>query len=686
MPASTVRLVSTLRLGWWITAWCLVSAAVWAQDSASSSDEGCRRAILIGAEKYRHAPQLRFVDNDVKLLGAALHKRGRYEVLEIAEGCSDLLPDSQTIRQQLPAWLAEAGPHDDVLVYFSGHGFRAADGRMYLAPIDCDPSQPEREGIAVEWLRQQLASCKARFKLLVLDACHAGSERAVAAAGVSSKDLAVEFENVTGVVTLASCQADERSLIWNDKRQSLFSYWLRQGLSGHADGDTDSRVTIDELYDYVYENVQDVARRCFNAAQTPVRIVRSGTAGVPTVIELGPRSLKEVLDDIAEQIATAMQLRKIEQVGVLEFTSDTKLGELLGADFGALGRYCAEELTGRLVRRSADRFSVVDRQTLQAALTAKGFALADVATPRLKDLAVESGGMQVVAQGMLRSRTGRVVTLQCKLLQTADRKVVSMAGDTAQLSESEWAMLGISANVPSDARQPQPPMPGRPSAPAGQQVFQVLDAQRDGPHPLLDPQFPYRVKIMVGGQERGCVFRGNEAYVPLRKGDVYQVWIENRTPYRTFLRLLVDGLNTLPEKVHLEKGLMVEPTESGGEFQPAQRVNLGDARAWLIDPEESPLVAVRGFFSTVGEEGTLREFKVVDAPESLAARQQFTDQLGLITAAFYGIKASRGLGTGAGEERRQQTGEYSGLQVGNLLAVVHLRYAAPEAVEDLGRQ
>ena len=43
-------------------------------------------------------------------------------------------------------------------------------------------------------------------------------------------------------------------------------------------------------------------------------------------------------------MADAIEERKLKKVGVLEFINDTKLSELLGADFGLLGRYCAEEL------------------------------------------------------------------------------------------------------------------------------------------------------------------------------------------------------------------------------------------------------------------------------------------------------------------------------------------------------
>ncbi len=77
----------------------------------------------------------------------------------------------------MPKWLARSGPNDTMIVYFSGHGFRDTDGKLYLAPLDINPADPAATGISVEWLRQQLAACPANFKLLVIDACHAGSEK-----------------------------------------------------------------------------------------------------------------------------------------------------------------------------------------------------------------------------------------------------------------------------------------------------------------------------------------------------------------------------------------------------------------------------------------------------------------------------------------------------------------------------
>jgi hypothetical protein len=150
------------------------------------------------------------------------------------------------------------------------------------------------------------------------------------------------------------------------------------------------------------------------------------------------------------------------------------------------------------------------------------------------------------------------------------------------------------------------------------------------------------------------------------------------------MRLLVDGLNTLPDCEPAGKDMDVEGKAQRA-YRAAARVSLDGARAWLLNPAGAtavggvPTWAVRGFVHETGATGTLGEFKVVDASASLAARQQFTDQIGLITAAFYQPGRSRGVGTGEGHQRRENLTESDGPPVGRLLAVVNIRYV--DAVE-----
>ena len=658
---------------------CLAARAAQAAAPAGAEAAARQWAVLIGVEKYQRASPLRFTANDVVQIAHTLQARGGFDpecLLEIIDDAPDPAsrPEKAKLLACLPNWLNRAGPNDALIVYFSGHGFRDQQGKVYLAPSDVDPADPAATGIPIEWLREQIAGCRARFKLLILDACHAGSEKGEEhGQGVAAEVLGQAFHNLEGVVTLASSTADEKSQIWEEKEQSLFSYWLKQGLKGHADLDGDGNVDIDELYKYLSRSVRQTAEAWFPLKQNPVRIVRPGTLDVPVVVHLRPQRLREMLADMGELLADSIREKKFARVGVLEFTNDTKLGELLGADYGLLGKFCSDELERQLADFANGKFSLVEKNRLRAALERQGFAIEDLGSAsKLQQLASDAGNMPVLALGALRSRAGRIVHVQCKLVQTTSDELAGVVGGTAALNESEWAMLGRSVAVRPEDRRPELEIAGQQSP--EDHLLARLDERAEGAHPLVDPQFPFRVKLMIGGQERQGFFRGNDYFVPVRKGEVYEIWLENNSGQIALLRLLVDGLNTLPEK---------ESTKGVSTVVIGKQVDLDEARHWELDPRISRVTAVRGFVTQVGPQGKLKQFTVVDADQSLAARQKFTDQIGLITAAFYAPKARpRGaLGTAAGEERTEAIGKAHDYVPGNLLGVVHIRYVDADAPE-----
>jgi hypothetical protein len=660
-------------------------AFTWAADAVGDAQPKSQQwALLIGVEKYHRAPQLKYTVNDVRQLASTLRTRADYpedNILEMTDQAPQprFQPLRASLQAELPKWLKNPGPEDTLLVYFSGHGFKDKEGKLYLAPLDCDPDNLTSTAIPIEWLRGQIAGCKARFKLLILDACHSGSEKGEEKVGVAAWDLGTSFEDMAGVVTLASSTAKEQSQIWDDRQQSLFSYWLNQGLRGHADTDSNGEVDVDELYKYVCRQVSYTAKVRFPLPQTPVRIVRPGTTDVPVVVRLHPLRLRQLLAEMAEQLTIDMDLHQLKKVGVVEFANDTPLGELLGANFGLLGRYCAEEFERRLMDDAAGKFSVVERSQLQQALTQQGFKLADLGSREaLQQLAAAAEGMPVIAAGKLFNRVGRVVNLRIRLLQTQSDALAGSAGGIALLSPDEWAMLGHSVVITPGDHRPQLSPAGQPVKSEEDQVVESMDQRAKGPHPLRDPTFPFRVYLKIDGKVRESVFKGNDCLVPVRKGEVYEIWIENHTDKIVLMRLLVDGVNTLPEK-ETTKGVKVTVV--------GKRVNLEDAKHWELDPADcDPRLpgtwAVRGFVSEKGSQGKLREFVVVNAEESLAGRQKFTDQIGLITAAFYSpAGGSRRVGTGLGNERNESILKAHDLKPGNLLAVVNLHYVETEVLE-----
>jgi hypothetical protein len=115
-----------------------------------------------------------------------------------------------------------------------------------------------------------------------------------------------------------------------------------------------------------------------------------------------------------------------------------------------------------------------------------------------------------------------------------------------------------------------------------------------------------------------------------------------------------------------------------------QHVSLADARHWVLDPAD-PLLKdfpqkvwrVSGFITETGDNGKLREFLMSSAERSLAAKRKYTDELGMITAAFYEPvlrTGQRSGGTEPGNEKSEPTKENDKYTPGKLRAVVNIHY------------
>ncbi len=444
---------------------------------------GKQWAVLIGVEAYEHVMPLKFTVNDVRQLKKTLVEVAGYSpdnILQITDQ-SSAQPKKAAIMGVLPDWLKQVGPNDTLLVFFSGHGFLdAGTQKGFLAPIDIVPTELTGTGIPITWFRDQLAACPARAKLLILDSCHAGGQKGEEEKqGVSAGVLSEAFKNMEGVVTLASSRADQKSLIWEGREQSLFSYWLNLGLKGNADQNRDGEINIDELFEYVSRNVQRVAKDRFGVGQEPRRIIGSDVTDIHIVVRVKPQSLAQVLHDMSAQMADLMELRKYDGVGVLEFKGGG-MGEVLGADFGILGNWCADEVQRELLDfcNGKFKFSVIERNRLVAAMEKRGgFGLKDLhSNDRLRQLyddvksaspgasGAASNDMPILAVGTFRHRVGQIVYLQCELMETKGNQVIGQVAGAAALSDREWAMLGHSAKssrhlsrLPRSTPRPRPP-------------------------------------------------------------------------------------------------------------------------------------------------------------------------------------------------------------------------------------
>jgi tetratricopeptide (TPR) repeat protein len=230
-------------------------------------------ALVIGVAQYKNlepSKQLQFPESDAESIYRILinHEGGSFpaENVHFLKGRQATLAN---LRRELEEWLPSvATPADRVVVYFAGHGL-VKDGRGYLAPWDVDPDHPDATGYSMTALGDVLArKVKARWKVLLTDACHSGKINAE----TTNETLDQQFSSLpTNFLTLTATTEREQS--YEDPRLStgfgFFTYFLVQAWKGNADNDPcDGRVTADELIEYVRSNVRRYAKD-HGVTQTP---------------------------------------------------------------------------------------------------------------------------------------------------------------------------------------------------------------------------------------------------------------------------------------------------------------------------------------------------------------------------------------------------------------------------------
>ncbi len=292
-----------------------------------------RWAVIVGVDQYTDPaiPRLRFSAADARLLAETLVKHCGYapeRVLVLADDRKeqDLRPIRSNLKDQLPAWLAKAGPGDTVVVYFSGHGFLDDGGQGYLAPQDCRRTELAATGLRTDEIDIMLQQCKAKRKLLLLDCCHAGGARGGANIDPSSQELGNGFQSAEGLVTLASCSKSEQSHEWDERGHGLFTYFVAEGLKGAADRDHDGVVNSDELYYYIFDKVSIAARKELNVRQTPIRTIHGGGIGMFALARVAGRAPAPLRPALENPLAPAVPMRIAAGPARFEF-----LGSLAGA-------------------------------------------------------------------------------------------------------------------------------------------------------------------------------------------------------------------------------------------------------------------------------------------------------------------------------------------------------------------
>lgn len=229
-------------------------------------------AIIIGNEHYQSVASVPFANNDAVVfakycentLGIPHTNIRQYNDLTYA-GMLTAFDDLKNI--------AEAFGRDiNIIVYYAGHGIPDEKSKSsYLLPID---SNGKNLNVCCKLsdLYNQLNEFKAKSVMVFLDACFSGSQRGEGMLS-SARGVMIKAKPATpkgNMTVFCAASGDETAYPYKEKGHGLFTYFLLRKLQ-----ETKGKVGLDELAEYVKENVQKQSVLVNRKPQTP-QLMMSG--------------------------------------------------------------------------------------------------------------------------------------------------------------------------------------------------------------------------------------------------------------------------------------------------------------------------------------------------------------------------------------------------------------------------
>ena len=238
---------------------------------------GQRKALIIANDEYEQEAlrDLLAPGADAAALGRVL---GDAQIGDFAVQVVRNEP-SHLIQAQIEELFSESRSDDVLLLHFSGHGLKSESGELFFAAPNTRPNRLGSTAVSADFVQRCMRASRSRSVVLLLDCCYGGAfgqGSTVRAAGdVNVLDSFPQGRLGGGrgraVITASNAMqyAFEGDRLADDQhgRPSVFTSALVEGLStGDADRDQDGWVSLDELYNYVFNKVQEQ-----NPHQTPSR-------------------------------------------------------------------------------------------------------------------------------------------------------------------------------------------------------------------------------------------------------------------------------------------------------------------------------------------------------------------------------------------------------------------------------
>ncbi|MGH3720236.1 MAG: caspase, EACC1-associated type [Pseudonocardiaceae bacterium] len=208
-----------------------------------------RSALLIGCSDYTD-PNFRQLPAPVQDVDAFRRVLADPEIGEF-EVETSLNKASWEVSEQIEHFFADRKPDDLLLLYFSCHGVLNDKTQLYFATTNTKEQRLGSTAISARWVKEQMDHSRSQRIVLLLDCCYSGAFARGAKRGSASAGVVLGQLGGRGRVVITASGKMEQA--W----ESEFTNAVVHGLeTGEADLNGDGQVSVDELYHYVHDGVQ----------------------------------------------------------------------------------------------------------------------------------------------------------------------------------------------------------------------------------------------------------------------------------------------------------------------------------------------------------------------------------------------------------------------------------------------
>ncbi|MEO8973325.1 MAG: tetratricopeptide repeat protein [Ktedonobacteraceae bacterium] len=246
---------------------------------------GRHLGLIIGVNSYSDAAfqPLQYAETDARAIAQWLvnTKGGNWSPADVQH-----IQGSLATRELVETLITQmcvniAGPGDIVFIYFAGHAFLdETNGEGYLALANTQYRQPSTGLHLYSLARQAMANSRASHVVCMLDCFQTGTAwNRLRSSRFDSKplpgpSLLNALQQTSNRLFLCSCRGNEYGAEAGEKGLGLLTYRTIVGLSGPAVDPATKQVTLQRLYAYLTDTLEEQQRpQLFGQEQTPLVFV-----------------------------------------------------------------------------------------------------------------------------------------------------------------------------------------------------------------------------------------------------------------------------------------------------------------------------------------------------------------------------------------------------------------------------